>query len=460
MLLIPSNRYPRRRGAVVVIVALMLAYFVLIGMAAIALDGGVLMDDRRRAQAAADAAAYAAAVKLYTNYPAIAASIDSSTGIASNPDPGGAADTAATNSAATNGFPNPTINIPPKTGPWANQPGFAEVIIQYQQNRYFSAVWDTSNLSVQARAVGQGYWGGSGDGIYVLDPSQKSSFGASSNNVGFSLTGNAAVIVDSASYEAASLTGGSGNSATAGSWRITGQNPGYVGSLGGTIYTGVPPTPDPLRNLPDPSTFQSSFPNGTMTKTSLGQGNFKYFLTPGLFGQGGAPNLPSTLTTGDQVVFQQASGQTGVSASVKGIYYFVGGFKSTGANLSMDPNTTGGIMIYNGPTNSSQSQGLQITGNSAGSVVLSPLTSGPYQGILLFQNRTSTVTMSVSGAGSFNMTGTFYAANAQLQVSGQSNSYIGSQYISRTLSLSGQGVVNVAYNDKTAAPITIVRLVQ
>jgi hypothetical protein len=407
MLLIPSNRHPRRRGAVVVIVALMLSY------------------------------------------------------IASNPDPGGAANTAATNSAATNGFPNPTVNIPPKTGPWANQPGFAEVIIHYQQNRYFSAVWDTSNLSVQARAVGQGYWGGSGDGIYVLDPSQKSAFGASSNNVGFTLTGNAAVIVDSANYEAATLTGGTGNSASAGSWRITGQNPGYVGSLGGTIYTGVPPTPDPLRNLPDPSTFMSSFPNGTMTKTSLGNGNFSYFLTPGVFGNGGnSPNLPSVFNTGDVVTFQQASGQSGVSASVKGIYYVVGGFKSTGATLQMDPNTTGGIMIYNQPSGSSQNQGLQITGNSAGSVVLSPLTTGPYQGILLFQTRTSTVSMSVAGAGTFNLTGTFYVANALLQVSGQGNSYIGSQYISRTLSLSGQGVVNVAYNDKTAAPITIVRLVQ
>ena len=58
------------------------------------------------------------------------------------------------------------------------------------------------------------------------------------------------------------------------------------------------------------------------------------------------------------------------------------------------------------------------------------------------------------------MTGTFYAANANLQISGQGNSNIGSQYISRTLNISGQGNINVTYSDKLAAPITIIRLVQ
>src|SRR5436309_14268589 len=107
----------------------------------------------------------------------------------------------------------------------------------------------------------------------------------------------------------------------------------------------------------------------------------------------------------------------------------------------MDNNTSGGVMIYNAPASSSNSQGINISGNSSGTINLTALTSGPYAGILFWQDRSSPVAMSISGNGNFNMSGTFYTPDANLQISGNGNATIGSQYISRTLSLSGNGVV-------------------
>jgi hypothetical protein len=229
---------------------------------------------------------------------------------------------------------------------------------------------------------------------------------------------------------------------TANEFDITG---GYSGTFTGTVVTGTPPTPDPLRYLPVPAVP----PDGKMTTKSLGQGNKQYTLTPGRY-----TNLPQ-LNQGDQMIFQQASAGNG------GIYYLDGGgFKSTGANISMDPSTSGGIMIYNNPSSNATSEAVQITGNSLGNVNLSALTSGPYAGMLMWQNRSSTVPMSISGNGAFDLTGTFYVANASLGIQGNGNATIGSQYISRTLSLGGNGNITINYSDNGTARIREVMLVE
>src|SRR5262249_61424620 len=94
-----------------------------------------------------------------------------------------------------------------------------------------------------------------------------------------------------------------------------------------------------------------------------------------------------------------------------------GGLHSTGATLMMGTGT-GGVMIYNAPASSSNSEKIQITGNAAGIVNLSGLTSGPYAGMMLWQDRTSSVPLLVEGNGNFNIQGTFYAAGALLNVNG------------------------------------------
>lgn len=73
--------------------------------------------------------------------------------------------------------------------------------------------------------------------------------------------------------------------------------------------------------------------------------------------------------------------------------------------------------------------------------------SGPYQGVLLFQNRTSTTPVSVSGNGSMYITGTFYCASAVLNVTGNGGQQtIGAQYISYDLVLGGNGFFKCSWS--------------
>src|SRR5262245_61119539 len=166
-----SDRFLRqapRRGATVVLVAVCLT--VILAFVAIAIDGGGLLEQRRQAQATADAAALAAAQELFVNYP-------QNKGL----DPGGTAVSRAQTIAAANGLNNNgttstvSVRVSPQT--YAGGPnsgtvlpkGYAEVTVQYNQPRYFSAVIGSGTIPVKARAVGRGRWEPSFVGIHVLD---------------------------------------------------------------------------------------------------------------------------------------------------------------------------------------------------------------------------------------------------------------------------------------------------
>jgi hypothetical protein len=427
----------RRRGIVAVLIALVIT--ALLGVAAIALDGGLIQENRRKVQAAADTAALAAGGQMFANFPAIIASNYATA------DPGGAAAAAAQAAATANGYPNNgstskvTIHIPPQSGPFTGQIGYAEIIITYNQPRYFSAIWGSTRIPITARAVARGRWVGSGDGIIVLDPVAQDALNAGGNGT-LTVTGGAKVIVDSNNPASAARATGGGNF-TASEFDITG---GANGIFNGTVVTGTPPIPDPLAYLPPPP----QPPPGTMTKQNIPGGGTAYTLTPGSYN-----NLPN-FTNGDTVTFEQAS------AGNNGIYYISGGFVSNGANLVMDPSTSGGLMFYNAPTGNSSSQSIGIQGNANGTINLSALTSGPYAGILMWQAREAPQTISITGNGNFTMTGTFYAANAQLSVNGNGTAVIGSQYISRTVTFGGGGTTTINYTDKGTARIRDIRLVE
>jgi hypothetical protein len=444
-----------RKGAVVVLVAVLLV--VLVGMLALVLDGGLLQDDRRGAQAAADAAALAAATELFKNYTLITPATTSPVW-----DPNGAGDSAARASAATNGFPdNKTtsavdVHIPPTSGPFAGQKGCAEVIVTFYQKRYFSTLWGSSQIPVRARAVARARYGGTGAGIIILDPTADHALdatgGGSSTTQSVNVTGGATVYVDSNYITAAGTSGGGSISANV--FKIVG---GYSGSaFSPTPITGTQSIPDPLRYLPVPPVPSN---NGTITKTTTATGTTIWTLTPGKYGRNGTA-LPKP-GNGDVVQFTQQD-----SSGNSGIYYIDGGgWNVTGSPIfqmaplpaNADPATTGGIMIYNAPASTASSEGISWHGS--GPMTLSALKQGPYAGILLWQDRTSPVTMSVTG-GNSDLEGTFYAANALLKITGQGTATIGSQYISRQLSISGSGAININYSDKGTGRLREVILVE
>src|SRR5262249_43438405 len=207
-----------------------------------------------------------------------------------------------------------------------------------------SAIWGGTSMPITCRAVARGRWAASGDGIIVLDPVAKDSLNAGGTGL-TSVSGGAHVIVDSNDpVSAARDTGGGGMAAV--EFDVTG---GTTGTFTGTVNTGTLPIPDPLAYLPAPAVP----PDGTMTTTPIGQGNKQYTLTPGRF-----THLPN-FNQGDVVIFEQASYDAN-----GGIYYLDNcGFSSQGANLMMDPKTSGGIMIYNNPAANATSQWVSIQGH-------------------------------------------------------------------------------------------------
>jgi len=415
------NRHPRR-GTVAVLAALCLTG--ILGFAALSLDAALLHQDRRAAQAAADAAALAAAGNLFANWRA-------NQGL----DPAGAAANEALAAAAANGFANDgvhstvTVNIPPQSGDHVGQAGYVEVIVLQFQQRAFSAIWGSDPVPVRARAVARGLWVPVNNGIIVLDPT---SSGSLTSNGGSSVTTNAKVIVDSNSPSATVVTGG--GALTAPEFDITGV-PGTStsggGTISGTVLDGQVPTPDPLAYLPEPNPSTMSVQSKKTVK---------------LQNQGSLSLQPGVYTGGIQV--------TGGNLTLApGIYYMDGGgfsFSGTGSLTAL------GVLIVNAPQSNSDT--VSITGT--GAINLSPMTTGLYQGLSLWQTRASTNTLTVSGGGSGSVTGTFYAQHGTLKVSGSGGSSVGSQYISWDVTLSGNGNFSITWSPASVAPEKLLQLVE
>lgn len=414
-----------RPGNVAVIVAISLT--VLLGFAALALDGGLIQHYRRSTQAAADAAALAAASDLFLNYPTN-----------NGADVGGSGATKAKAAAAANGFNNDgstnvvTVNIPPTSGMHAGMAGYAEVLIEYYQPRNFSLIWSSDKVKVTARAVAIGQWAPFRNGILVLDPSLP---GALNNNGnGLMKVVNADVIVNSNAVDGGVATGGGVLAAP--NFYFAG-NPGYStsgsGRFDGNLFSNQTPTPDPLAYLvaPDPSTMTMQSRNPTNYS-----GNRSVTLYPGVY-HGGI----------------HVSGQVSVTM-MPGIYYMDdGGFSFTGQGSL---NATG-VMVYTNPNSNSD----VININGLGQITWTPMTSGPYKGIGLWQRRSSTNTITITGNGTSQITGTFYAKRGMLTVSGNgSQDLLGSQYISYDVNLGGNGNFNIDWRADQTARTRYINLVE
>jgi hypothetical protein len=398
----------------------------MVGVMALLLDGGLLISEHRHARSVADTAAMAAAYSLFKN-----SSTDHGL------DPTGTARTAALNNATGNGYANDgtatvvTVNIPPLAGAFVGKAGYAEVLVQNNQARLFSALWGAGMMSVTARGVARGISSPSSPAILLLDPSMKASLNVTGNG-GINATGGS-IVVDSNNAQAG-VTVGNGNVTApnmnfTGSYTTTGS-----GSFIGTIKTTVSPTSDPLSRIPapDPSTLTvQSASNYHITSS----GN--YTLQPGIYTGG---------------ISISASGP-GLITLMPGIYYMQGGGFFDSGSINM---TGTGVMIYNNPASSSDQ--IKLTG--LGNLTISPPTSGTYRGISIFQNRTSTAVVAVTGNGSLNLTGTIYSAGAEVDLTG--NGVInatGSQVIANNMEVAGNGAVNVQHN-AYLSPVRDTRIVE
>jgi hypothetical protein len=420
------RRLPRN-GAVIPLVAVSL--LALLGVLAIALDGGLLLTERRHAQGVADAAALAAGIYLYQHY-----------GTDKGLDPKGYAQQNALAYAAANGYSNDgavstvTVNIPPTSGDYVGKPGYAEVLVQYNQPRYFSGIFGTKPIPVQARAVASGLTKNNNPAILVLNPSVAKALNVT--GPGDVNVNSGTVVVDSSNSQAAVLTG-SGNVNTS-EVDITGSGPGYsaAGSgrfstspTSGNVKTGQTATPDPLANLsaPDPTSLPIQSPRQLNLSNST-------TLLPGRY-------IGGIGISGGNITLSP------------GIYYMDhGGFSVSNGKVTGD-----GVMIYNDPTPAS-GQKVTITG---GTFDITAPTTGVYQGMVIFQARgAGNVPIAITGSQQCNMIGTVYAPSSPVQVTGSGGATLGSEFVSDTLTVTGSGPFNIDWGGSAPPQAKDIRLVE
>jgi len=240
--------------------------------------------------------------------------------------------------------------------------------------------------------------------IYVLNAKAS---GALSISGHASINVSGKVVVDSSSTKAIQASGHAS---------ITGSIIDVVGgvkttdsaSLSPAPTTGISPFADPLAGLVAPAagTSQGSVRLSKGSKT----------INPGTYSQ------------------IEVSGNASLTLS-PGIYVITGGGFSVTGNASVSGS---GVLIFNAGSSypcvgGDDFGGITFSGN--GKFGVSPATSGPYAGIVIYQARNNTRAINLGGNAIGNILGTIYAPNALLNLKGDAS--LGGSAVVGTLNLGG-----------------------
>jgi Flp pilus assembly protein TadG len=390
-------------GQTVVLAAFCMA--LLLGFLALAVDVGILFHARRTAQTAADSGAIAAAEEVNYGDVTIAAQADAALNGVSDSVQGATV----------------TVNQPPSSGPYAGEAGYVEVITRLPEATFFMSMFGTHTVSVEGRAVATSV--PTQTCIFTLDPT----------NTSFEMSGGAnvqmpgcGVLDESSSSTALQVSGGS--TLNVGSIGVVG---GYSSTGGSSISpqpsTGIGPTSDPLLNLVPPSFASSS----CLADPNIGNG------------------AQLTLGSGGTTCYNGLTIGGGSTVNLNpGVYVINGTFSvSNGASLIGD-----GVTFY-------LTQGSVFIGG--GSVInLEAPTTGIYNGILFFQDRTDTQSASISNGANSVLEGILYFPAAPLAFSGGTSTRTYATVIANTLNFSGGTTLKNYSIVNPGTPLTAPRLVE
>lgn len=419
-------------GQAIVMVAITLLAMLM--AAGLAIDSGQLFVARRTAQEAADAGAYAGAVYIYLKNDG-----PSDATVA-------AAIAAATTDVTRNGFTEGgdgglqhVSAITPTTGTHGGDKRYVQVDITVQVRTSLvpqQSALTTVKVHALAGAVplNNGYAimainrGNTPQALYV-------------NNSGIVKLHGGGILVNSTGTPAAY----NGNTGTPDNVTIDGGSPtGTVvaGTAQGqwpSLTTSGTQQADPLAGYAKPSgtsmTIYNALPSADASRTIT--------IDPGIY----------------TVALDAAGGNTILMHS--GIYILEAGINATGhADIKSD---TGGVFIFNtmsdyypGPHTTGTCQQVKLTGTS--STQLSPLSSGPYAGMLFYQDPDCTATFLLQGTTTMSVSGTIYVPRGQVEVAG-SATLTGSQIVADTVNIQS-GTVDVTFNAGTTAQPKLPRLAQ
>ncbi len=460
------------RGQVLILFAGGLLALLLV--AALAFDVGMMLVERRDQQNAADAAALAGARFVLTS-PA-------------------QAEAAARRLARDNGFddadPNEVVNVymPPIHGRYAGFPGFIEVQINATRPSIFGGVigqatWPVGSLAVATNSQNLTFpfsflalhptackaiavsGGGVVEAYANIQANSSGADCAPGAPVGFSRTGGATIDVN----------------APDATCRVVGkfQDQGSGPPVDCTIAENSFALPDPLRNLAaptKPALAQAMVYAGTVSPTPAPPKN-----CPGgspapneasptvckIPASGGPSNVPWILYPGLYPGGLEVT-QGRIVYLMPGIYWIGGGGLDIGGGASIvtiatesqatptlasSPCATavttaalcGGVMIYNTslPNKAGGPMVLNASGATMKLAALDVPVSDPmhvYQGMVYFQDRTLTTSITLNGSASTTVVeGIIYAPGAQVKLNGNGGTLVVDQVIASTFDINGNG---------------------
>jgi hypothetical protein len=406
-------------------------------------------------QAAADSAALAAASDIYENW-----NLDF--GIPSD-DTVKLARKSAGSIAKDNGFADGkedttvTISIPPgsKANKLFRRDGYVEVSIERTPQKYFSKIFDAFSgkemnpVTISARAVARGWIQDLPTDIIALHPTAAQALLLQGS--GDLQVARGTIYVNSNNSDALHLDAGAVNSL--GVKVVGGVSPGsgvfknFKTGLAQAPEKVEDPMPDPFSYIPEPARPPE---RGSVDAKPGNQ----FEVQPGWFK--GEAGQKLDFKSGDKVTFQKS-----------GVYYLEsGGFTSEGATIDLAPGAR--VLLFNAGTNlgpPAQPGGdkIWIVGGDAlgDSVTLRSPTSGPYQGMTIFQARTSTLPIKIISRGVFDIQGTIYAAGGSIDISGEADGAItGSQLIAATIRINRLKETKVNSYTGRNAKVRDIRLVE
>jgi len=372
-----------------------LSLTVILGLLGLAVDVGWAYYRQQAAQAAADAAAVAAvraaasaSGSLNCSNTAIfcgaAKNCPSVAPGSATTDFDNACMLASANGFTTSGIDTVSVQAGTGTPPTVSGPAPAYwVVVRVNEAvpALFGAAFARGGLTPGAIATG-GVMGSAAAGscIYVLDPSAADAFEAAN---GASVTLGCGVYVDSNNASAAMYVTG-GATVTAPTIQVVG---GFKKDNGGSTSvvptTGAASTADPFASLPSP------------TPGVPQSGNFTAWQA-----------TPYTPAPGTYSGFSLANGMSLVMSP--GVYIIDGGTFSIQGGSTVT--ASGGVTIY-------LTGGATVNIANGSTVTLSAQASGPYQGVLFYQDRTSAQTSETfAGGATMNLTGSLYFPKATLNV--------------------------------------------
>ena len=425
-------------GQTLVIVALCMT--VLLGFMAMAVDVGMVFQAKRNMQVVADAAAVAGALDYKYNSSTTSAKTAACAAGAAN----GLSATCTANSQCS-GASSTTIcvNDPPLNG-YHESTGYTEAIVVEPTPTFFMRMFHISSLSVRARAVA-----GSGANNGCLWALSKSGQDISVTGSGSIAAPNCEIYDDSNASNAMSLTGSGSITAKqigiVGGYSVTGS--GHISPNPPT--TGIGPAADPLN--PTAPTIPTGTCSSSCTISNTGSGNLT--INSGTYtsiSNTGSGTL--TLNPGNYIINGSLT-NTGSGSLVLGAgNYTIGGdFKSTGSSsltLGSGLYTIGGNLALTG-SGSMTGSGITFytlgsdTITGSGSMNLSAPTSGPYNGMLIYQPASDSSAMALTGSGGDSVKGILYAPGAPVTLTGSGSMNVSLDMIVDTLKVTGSGSVNV-----------------